>query len=59
MNRRNFIKLSVIGTGAALAGVESLQGEDTPAKSTAAMVGMPISVAPLAERELDPLFEDM
>src|SRR5215469_483494 len=61
MNRRNFIKLGVIGTGAALAGVESVQGDDTPnsSKSTATMVAMPISVAPLAERELDPLFADM
>ena len=58
MNRRNFIKLGVVGTGAALAGVESLQGEDAPAKSTA-MVGMPISIAPLAEHDLDPVFEDM
>jgi hypothetical protein len=48
-----------MGTGAAMAGVESLKGENTPTKSTAVMVGMPICVAPLAERELDPLFEDM
>ncbi len=59
MNRRNFIKLGVVGTGAALAGVEPLHGEGTPTKSTATMVGMPISIAPLAERELDPLFADM
>jgi hypothetical protein len=59
MNRRNFIKLGVVGTGAALAGVGSSPGEDIPAKSMAPMVGMPISVAPLAERELDPIFEDM
>ncbi|HEY1790883.1 MAG TPA: hypothetical protein VGJ73_22235 [Verrucomicrobiae bacterium] len=59
MNRRDFIKLGVVGTGAAIAGVESLPGEDAPAKSTAAMVGMPICVAPLAQHELDPIFEDM
>jgi hypothetical protein len=61
MNRRDFIKLSAVGAGAALAGVEPLPGEDTSttSKSTATMVGMPISIAPLAQRELDPIFEDM
>ena len=52
-----------MGAGAALAGVEPLRGEDTPhptpPRPTAPMVGMPICVAPLAQRELDPLFDDM
>ena len=62
MNRRHFIKLGVIGTGAALTGVESVSGQDTPttAKSSpATVVAMPICVAPLAQRELDPMFDDM
>jgi hypothetical protein len=58
MNRRNFIKFGIVGAGTALAGVKTLQGEvaSSPPKSTATVVGMPISVAPLAQRELDPLF---
>lgn len=62
MNRRNFIKLGVLGTGAAWAGVEPLQsqGPPNPAPSASAtLVGMPICIAPLAQRELDPLFDDM
>ncbi len=59
MNRRDFIKLGVVGTGAALAGVDSVSGENIPSKTSATMVAMPISVAPLAQRELDPMFNDM
>jgi hypothetical protein len=62
MNRRNFIKVGVLGAGAAWAGVEPLQSQGpsdpTPSKS-ATLVGMPICIAPLAQRELDPLFDDM
>ncbi len=63
MNRRNFIKLGVVGAGAALAGMKPLQGKDTPtptsSKSAVTMVGMPICVAPLAQRDLDTMFDDM
>ena len=63
MNRREFIKLGVVGAGAAIAGVDSMSGENIPASATAKpsviTVAMPISVAPLAQRELDPMFEDM
>src|SRR5208282_3397047 len=61
MNRRHFIKLGVVGTGAALAGVESVSGQNIPAasKPSATMVAMPISVAPLAKGDLDAMFADM
>jgi len=63
MNRREFIKLGIVGAGAAWAGVEPLRSEGSPtpapSKSTATMVAMPICVVPLAQRELDPMFEDM
>ena len=62
MNRRNFIKLGVVGAGAALAGVESLRSEPVAVSTSSkpsAMVAMPISVAPLAQRDLDAMFADM
>jgi len=63
MNRRDFVRLGVIGAGAALTGVEPLRGEQAsttaPSKPTTTLIGMPICVAPLAQRELDPLFDDM
>ena len=62
MNRRNFIKLGVVGAGATLVGIEPSPGEQTtnPALSkSSATIAMPISVAPLAQQELDPLFDDM
>src|SRR5579859_482515 len=62
MNRRNFIKLGVVGAGATLVGIEPSQSESatspTSTKSSA-VIAMPIGVAPLAQRELDPIFEDM
>ncbi|HEY1718084.1 MAG TPA: hypothetical protein VGH42_07285, partial [Verrucomicrobiae bacterium] len=62
MNRRKFIQLGVVGTGAALTGIESLRGQ--PANIAAspkpsATIAMPISVAPLAQRDLDAMFADM
>lgn len=60
MNRRKFIQLGVVGTGAALADVESLRCE--PAATSTKLptiVAIPISIAPLAQRDLDAMFTDM
>jgi hypothetical protein len=62
MNRRKFIQLGVLGAGAALTGAESLRSEPTPPSvsgKSSVTVAIPISVAPLAKQELDPLFDDM
>jgi hypothetical protein len=62
MNRRNFIKLGIVGAGATLAGIKpSSAGQaNIPAPDkTSTVVAIPISVAPLARRELDPMFNDM
>ncbi|HXB58070.1 MAG TPA: hypothetical protein VNU95_00800, partial [Candidatus Acidoferrales bacterium] len=58
MDRRKFIQLGVVSTGAIVAGVDSLHSEPTPAKSPT-MVAMPISIAPLAQQDLDTIFADM
>jgi len=62
MNRRKFIQLGVVGAGAALTGVEPSPGQlaagRAPAKSST-VVALPIGVAPLARRELNPMFDDM
>ncbi len=57
MNRRKFLQLGVVGTGAIVAGVEPLRA-DTPSAS-ATTVAMPISIAPLAQKDLDAMFADM
>lgn len=62
MNRRKFLKLGVVGGGAALAGATTLRAEigaATAATKASATVAIPISVAPLARPELDPIFDDM
>jgi hypothetical protein len=61
MNRRHFIKLGVVGTGVALTGVEAVSAQNIPtvSKPSPTMVAMPISVAPLAQRDLDAIFDDM
>ena len=63
MNRRNFIKLGVVGTGATLAGIEPSQSEPPPAPTStksSAVVAMPIGVAPLAQQETwIAIFDDM
>ncbi len=62
MNRRNFIKLSAVGAGAALTGVEPLPGGPATVSTSskpAAIIAMPISVAPLAQQPVDAMFADM
>ena len=64
MNRRKFIQLGVVGVGATLAGMESLHGESatvaTATKTkTSSTIAIPISVAPLVQRDLDVMFDDM
>jgi hypothetical protein len=62
MERREFIKLTAVGAGVAMAGAAGVRSETAPAPGGAkrpTMVAMPISVAPLAQRELDPIFDDM
>ena len=58
MNRRKFLQLGVVGTGAVMAGIEPLRGEPAGSKS-ATTVAMPISIAPLAQNDLDAMFADM
>ena len=62
LNRRKFIQLGALSTGAALAGVEPARAQSAApsnAAKSATTVAIPISVAPLAQSDLDPMFEDM
>jgi hypothetical protein len=62
MNRRKFIQLGVVGASAAFTGIESLQGGLVPvgpAPKSPMTIALPISVAPLAQRDLDAMFADM
>jgi hypothetical protein len=62
MNRRKFLQLGAIGAGATFAGVRSLRSEPVTNSSTGkspVTVAIPISVAPLVQRDLDAMFDDM
>jgi hypothetical protein len=61
MNRRKFIELGVVSTGAIVTGIESLPGQTAPGAiaKPPTLVAMPISIAPLAEQDLDTIFADM
>ena len=66
MERRKFVQLAAVGTGATLAGLKWLRAADAPAAvSTAATapkgapVALPISIAALATRDLDAMFDAM
>jgi hypothetical protein len=65
MQRRNFIKITALGAGAVMAGAKSLRSETAPAatpvtpKRPPATIGLPISIEPLAKRDLDVIFDDM
>jgi hypothetical protein len=60
MNRRKFIQLGVVSTGAIATGIDSLHADPPPATAkTPTMVAMPISIAPLAQQDLDTIFADM
>lgn len=59
MNRRKFIQLGVVGTGAIVTGIDSLPGQPAPLVKPVTTVAMPISIAPLAQQDLDVMFSDM
>ncbi len=63
MKRREFIKMTAAGATAALVGAKPLRSEATaaaaPAQRPSTLIGMPISVAPLAQKDLDRMFDDM
>jgi hypothetical protein len=63
MDRRTFIKSSVMSAGVAMAGLNSSRSEPAPAstapKPSSTTIALPICIAPFAQRELDPMFDDM
>jgi hypothetical protein len=59
MNRRKFIQLGAVSTGALVSGIDSLHSQPAPAAKPPTMIGMPISIAPLAQQNLDTIFADM
>ncbi|HUA39266.1 MAG TPA: hypothetical protein VMA35_12815 [Candidatus Sulfopaludibacter sp.] len=62
MNRRKFIQLGVVGTGATLVGIEPAPSESTAAATStksSTVVALPIGVAPLAQGDLVAIFDDM
>jgi hypothetical protein len=60
MNRRKFIQLGVVGTGALMTGAKPLLGAPSPAAARpSTTIAMPISIAPLAQQDLDTIFADM
>jgi hypothetical protein len=59
MNRRKFIQLGVVSTGAIASGIDSLHADSSATTKPQTMVAMPISVAPLAQQDLDTIFADM
>ena len=66
MDRRKFVQLAAAGTGATLAGLKWLHATDAPAAGPTAAtapkgatIALPISIAALATRDLDAMFDDM
>jgi hypothetical protein len=60
MNRRKFIQLGVVSTGALATGLDPLHADPVPGTAKPpTMVAMPISIAPLAQQDLDTIFADM
>ncbi|HEU5396997.1 MAG TPA: hypothetical protein VFV81_07510 [Verrucomicrobiae bacterium] len=61
MNRRNFIKLGVVGAGAMLTDFNSFADSTntSPAAKAPATVAIPISIAPLVQGDVDAMFDDM
>lgn len=59
MNRRHFLKLGALGTGATLAGINPLRSQSAAAAKKSTMIAMPISIAPLVKQDLDTMFSDM
>lgn len=59
MNRRDFIKMTAVGAGAALTKPPALTAQSAPAPRPDTMVGMPISAAPLGAPDFDRQLADM